>query len=885
MRSTRRLPLNHFILPVLAVALAAVTASARPPVASAPSLLAAAGDPSVAPLDTAVRTRAVEIDAVVLDALAIGRPIELNLFDDVSFVASLRTTGTVGAWRGWIEGETAASVTLVTRDGLVAASIRVPGTGTFRIRPVGQGRHVVEQIDEAAQLPCGFGAQHAIRVPNAVDPAAAGAVAAGGVTSVIDVMVVYTPAASAAAGGAAAIETLIDLFVAEANDAFQNSLIDMQLNLAYAGEVDYDETANHLSGLTEQNDGIMDEVHGLRYAYQADLVALLVNSASYCGVAWLMPSNSVSSEDRGFSVTLWPCGGIVFAHELGHNMGCCHAPGDGGGCTTGGLYSYSLGYRYNGNSGTLWRTVMAYTPGTRIANFSNPDVLVDGQPTGVPVEDPNSADNVLTINQTAPTISQYRIGLPFCDADVYYASDGTGSDTFGFAMDIEGNLAIVGAPFDDDTANFAGSAYMFSYDAVGQVWSEDQKLLATDGMAEDSFSTAVALSGDVVVIGARGVDDDGATSGAAYMFRYDQNASQWVEEAKLTAPDAAAGDVFGSGVAVDGDVVVLGAPGDDDNGTDSGSAYVYRYNDGTGQWEQEAKLLAFDGQADQEFGRSAVVRGNLIIIGAPSPSAGIGGPGGAGYVFRFNGSTWAQDGKIQSLPVNPDSGFGTSMAISGDVVIVGAPGDAESATIFREISGVWVQEQDLTAFDGAGNDNFGISVDVSGNTAIVGAPFDDDFGNGSGSAYVFRYDGLGWTTTGKMMPIGASPLDFVGYAVAVEGFRSIVGAIGDDTLGGSAGAFHAFTGFVGTDCNGNGTADDCEILAGDASDTNGNGVPDECDVVGDIDGDGLVGINDFLALLAAWGPCDDCGACPADIDGDCAVGIDDFLTLLAEWST
>ncbi len=883
MRSTRRLPLNPFMfmVPVLAVALAAVSASARPPVASAPSLLVGADDPEVAQLQTAVRSRAVEIDAVTLNALATGRPIALNLFDDVSFVASLWTTGRAGTsetWRGSIEGEPASSVTLVRRDDLVAASIRVPGTGTFRIRPVGAGVHIVEQIDEAAQLPCGFGAQQAIRVENAVDPAAGGAAAASGAPPVIDVMVVYTPIARSAAGGTAAIETLIDLFVAETNDAYQNSLIGMQINLVYAGEVDYDETENHLSGLTNHDDGIMEEVHGLRYAHQADLVALLVNSAGYCGVAWLMPSNSVSSENRGFSVTVWPCGGMVFAHELGHNMGCCHAPGDGGGCNAGGLFSYSLGYRYYGQSGQLWRTVMAYNPGLRIPNFSNPNVLVDNRPTGVSVEDPNSAENALTINETSGTISMYRSGLPFCQVDTYYASDGNGSDFFGFAADIDGSIAILSAPYDDDAANFAGSAYIYGYDAVGQVWSEQHKLLASDAMQSDGFGIAAALSGDVVVVGAPGVDDNGAGSGAAYIYRYDQNISQWIEEAKLTASDAAIGDAFGTGVALAGDVVVIGALTDDDNGSNSGSAYVFRYDNGTGQWDQEAKLLAFDGHADQKLGQSAVVRGDLIIVGAPSPGTG----GGAGYVFRYNGSAWAGDGKIESLPVDPGSDFGASMAISGDVVIVGASAHTGSATIFREIGGSWVQEADLTPFDGASNDFFGTSVDVSGDTAIVGSPFDDDFGSGSGSAYVFRYDGLGWSDVGKMMPLGGGRFDFVGYSVAIEGLTSIVGASGDNN---SIGAFHAFNGFIGTDCNGNGTADDCEILAGDVPDTNGNGVPDECDVTGDVNGDGVVGINDFLLLLGAWGPCGDCNACPADLDGDCEVGINDFLMLLAAWTT
>ncbi len=228
--------------------------------------------------------------------------------------------------------------------------------------------------------------------------------------------------------------------------------------------------------------------------------------------------------------------------------------------------------------------------------------------------------------------------------------------------------------------------------------------------------------------------------------------------------------------------------------------------------------------------------------------------------------------------------FVSSMAIDGNVLIVGASGYTGSAFIYREVGGNWVQETELEAFDGGDNDFFGTSVDISGDLVIIGSPFDDDFGSASGSAYVFRFDGLGWSGIGKMMPFDGAQFDFVGYSVAIEGSRSIVGASGDAQQGSSAGAFHAFNGFTGTDCNGNGTDDECEILAGDVTDANGNGVPDECDVFGDLDGDGIVGINDFLALLAAWGLCGDCNACPADLSDDCQVGIDDFLLLLAAWT-
>ena len=127
------------------------------------------------------------------------------------------------------------------------------------------------------------------------------------------------------------------------------------------------------------------------------------------------------------------------------------------------------------------------------------------------------------------------------------------------------------------------------------------------------------------------------------------------------------------------------------------------------------------------------------------------------------------------------------------------------------------------------------------------------------------------------------PFDCVGDAVSIEGNRALVGASGDGEFGSNSGALHYFTGFDGTDGNGNGTPDDCEILSGDVNDLNGNGIPDTCDVPGDLDGDGTVGITDFLLLLGAWGPCGECGACLADIDGDCQVGINDMLILLGAW--
>ncbi|MCP3902112.1 MAG: hypothetical protein GY715_00630 [Planctomycetes bacterium] len=228
--------------------------------------------------------------------------------------------------------------------------------------------------------------------------------------SVIDVLVVYTNVARIDAGGTAALEALIDMAVTVTNDAYVNSSIAFQLNAVHVAEVNYGEDGfylDHLDRLRNPNDGYMDGVHQLRDEHRADLVALIVADTSAGGQAYLF-----GGEEYAFSVTTWDWAADfrILAHEIGHNQGCCHAPGDGGGCENGGLFDYSNGRRFNGNSGTLWRTVMAYDPGSVISNFSNPDVLFDGQPTGVPAGSPDSADNARTINETAYTIANYRLG-------------------------------------------------------------------------------------------------------------------------------------------------------------------------------------------------------------------------------------------------------------------------------------------------------------------------------------------------------------------------------------------------------------------------------------------------------------------------------------------
>ncbi|MHC4414142.1 MAG: hypothetical protein ACYS0G_02535 [Planctomycetota bacterium] len=187
------------------------------------------------------------------------------------------------------------------------------------------------------------------------------------------------------------------------------------------------------------------------------------------------------------------------------------------------------------------------------------------------------------------------------------------------------DVAVVGAHNDDDNGSSSGSAYVYRWN--GSSWGQEQKLLASDGAGGDWFGWSVSVSGDVAVVGAYLDDDNGDRSGSAYVFRW--NGSSWTEEAKLLASDGAAGDYFGVSVSVSGDVVVVGAYEDDDNGSSSGSAYVYRWNGSS--WGQEQKLLASDGAAGDFFGYSVSVSGNIAVVGAYSDDYT-----GSAYVYQVH---------------------------------------------------------------------------------------------------------------------------------------------------------------------------------------------------------------------------------------------------------
>ena len=315
------------------------------------------------------------------------------------------------------------------------------------------------------------------------------------------------------------------------------------------------------------------------------------------------------------------------------------------------------------------------------------------------------------------------------------ASDGADLDIFGKSVSISGNYVVIGATGNDDNGSCSGSAYIFS--RSGTIWTEQAKLTASDAATEDNFGYSVSISGDYAVIGAIGNDENGTHAGAAYIFN--RSGTIWSQQAKLLASDGVAHDHFGKSVAIFGDYCVIGAGDVDDNGF----CYIFKRS-GT-SWYQQAKLVASDGASQDLFGYSVSIFDDYAVIGACGDDDN-GSCSGSTYIFIRSDTTWTEQTKLTASDGTTDNYFGYSVSIFDDYAVIGAYSDDDngissgSAYIFNRSDTTWYQQTKLLASDGAAYDKFGRSVSISGNIVIIGADGNADNGISSGSAYVFQND-------------------------------------------------------------------------------------------------------------------------------------------------
>ena len=390
------------------------------------------------------------------------------------------------------------------------------------------------------------------------------------------------------------------------------------------------------------------------------------------------------------------------------------------------------------------------------------------------------------------------------------ASDGGYWDRFGSSVSIDGDYAIIGAIWDENNEEVVtGSAYVFI--RSGTTWTEQAKLLASDGEYDDWFGYSVSISGDYAIVGAHYDDNNGIDAGSAYVFT--RSGTSWTQQAKLSASDGAADEWFGYSVSIDGEYVIIGAATDDTaNGNQSGSAYVFTRSGTT--WTQQAKLLASDGAQNDYFGYSVSISGDSAIVGALYDDTG------SAYVFTRSGTTWTEQSKLLALDGASGDLFGWSVSIDNDYAIIGAPNDNESALmggsayVFTRSGTIWMQQSKLLASDGEFADQFGQSVSIDADYAIIGAPYDDNIGSNSGSAYVFTRSGTAWTQEVKLLASDGAADDNFGGSVSIDGYYAIVGASWDDNVDYNAGSAYVFK-KISPDLDCSGTLSWTDVKPGD----------------------------------------------------------------------
>lgn len=372
------------------------------------------------------------------------------------------------------------------------------------------------------------------------------------------------------------------------------------------------------------------------------------------------------------------------------------------------------------------------------------------------------------------------------------ASDGAAGDAFGNAgaVAISGNVAVIGARL-HDAAGIGSSGAAYLYDVTNG--TELAKLTASDAEQFDGFGSAVGISGNTAIVGAFGDDDLGISSGSAYLFQVSDPQNP-VELYKLLPSDGAADIRFGQAVAISGKLALVGSSGRFTN-TTIGAAYLFDATTGN----ELAKLTASDGTPGDNFGGGAAtvaISGNTAIVGSRlDDDAGD----GAGSAYLFDVSDPNNPVELHKLipsDIEASDQFGWSVAISGNTALVGARNDGDagnrsgSAYLFDVATGNELAK--LTASDAAEGDEFGTAVSISGNTALIGANLNDDAGNSSGSAYLFDVSNpLNPAELVKLTASDAVAEDDFGTALAIDAGIALVGARGDDSNTGSAYVFSA----------------------------------------------------------------------------------------------
>jgi hypothetical protein len=353
----------------------------------------------------------------------------------------------------------------------------------------------------------------------------------------------------------------------------------------------------------------------------------------------------------------------------------------------------------------------------------------------------------------------------FQEAKLLPSNGSSGGGHMGVSVSLDGDLALAGADHTSITANHDGAAYVF-FRQDGS-WIQEVMLVPGDPAFGDDFGNSVSISGNWAAIGARYADNPTDDEGAVYVFRRTGTFpfATWSQKAKLIASNANAMDQFGRSISLDGDTLAVGSR------RNGGAAYIVRRSSGV--WAEEAMLNGVGQVFGDEFGHSVAVNGDTLVVGSPNDDD-QGSSSGSAYIFARAGTTWTQVAKLLASDGQAGNQFGYATSMEGPSIVIGTDG-AEAAYVFEWDGLFWSETAKLVASDGEPGDRFGWSVAVEGVKVVVGALSDTTAGTfATGSAYVFEREGSSWLELGKLVPDDPVQVTLV-ESVALSGDTGLVG--------------------------------------------------------------------------------------------------------------
>ncbi len=326
---------------------------------------------------------------------------------------------------------------------------------------------------------------------------------------------------------------------------------------------------------------------------------------------------------------------------------------------------------------------------------------------------------------------------------------------------------------------------------ASMLFNVESKIIAFDGDVDDRFGKAVSLSDEWFAIGANRDDDSGDNSGSVYLYRYEN--SEIVSEHKIIPFDGDDNDYFGKALALDGQWLAVSSLYDNINGEKSGSAYIYKLEDN--EWSFHSKLVPDDGAPLDRFGYSIDIHNNTVVVGAVYDDD-YGQDSGSVYVYELYGNEWLFKNKLNSANQMQEDFFGVSVAIYDNIIAVGSVYDdnggnnAGSVSIFKKENNSWIEYDTITAFDSQEYDFFGNAIDLNNQKLAVGAFHDNNVYQNSGSVYMYDInDNI--ELSYKISAYDESINDNFGQSISIYDNYLAVGSINDDN-GTNSGAVYIY---------------------------------------------------------------------------------------------